>query len=31
MVDQKWYTKFFGEDYLRIYGSFLTPERTSER
>lgn len=29
VADQKWYTRFFGENYVRIYGPFLTPERTS--
>lgn len=28
MIDQKWYARFFGEDYFRIYGPFLTPDRT---
>jgi SAM-dependent methyltransferase len=28
MTEQKWYTEFFGEDYLRIYDSILPPQRT---
>ncbi len=28
MIDQNWYATFFGEDYLRIYASGLTPDRT---
>ena len=28
MTDQKWYTEFFGEDYLHIYESILPPKRT---
>jgi SAM-dependent methyltransferase len=27
VTDQKWYTEFFGEDYLRIYDSILPPKR----
>jgi SAM-dependent methyltransferase len=28
MPDTPWYTTFFGEDYLRVYVPYLTPERT---
>jgi SAM-dependent methyltransferase len=28
MSEVPWYQVFFGEDYLRIYGLFLSPERT---
>src|SRR2546427_9467293 len=28
MTDTPWYKTFFGEDYLRLYESVLTPERT---
>ena len=28
MPDQPWYVEFFGDDYLRLYRPYLTPERT---
>src|SRR5436309_6714365 len=30
MSEAPWYQTFFGEDYLRIYGPFLSPERTEQ-
>src|SRR3954453_4518506 len=30
MGETPWYQAFFGEDYLRIYGPFLSPERTEQ-
>lgn len=28
MKEQQWYAEFFGEDYLRLYASILSPQRT---
>ncbi len=28
MPEQPWYAEFFGEDYLRLYRPYLTPQRT---
>jgi len=28
LSDQPWYAEFFGEDYLRLYHPYLTPQRT---
>ena len=30
MIDDRWYMDFFDEDYLRIYGSGLSAERTAQ-